>query len=54
VLKDGDARNICGYPALYTFLRLLGGRKGEILYYDQSPEPQTQSMVSFASMAFFE
>jgi AmmeMemoRadiSam system protein B len=53
ILKDNDARSICGYPAIYTFLRILGKIKGENLAYRQVLEEPTQSMVSFASMVFY-
>ena len=56
VQKDRNARNICGYPALYTMLNVLDqlgtDAKGRLLGYEQSTESETQSVVTFCSMAF--
>ena len=53
IRKDLDRRHVCGYPALYTMLALLDGEaKGTLLAYEQSPEPETESAVTFAAMSF--
>jgi len=52
VAKDGDRRRICGLSPMYTLLAALGGSRGRLLRYDRSDDPQTQSAVSFASLAF--
>jgi len=53
IRKDLDRRHVCGYPALYTMLCLLdGAATGTLLSYDQSPEPEMASAVTFASMIF--
>ena len=53
---DQNANGVCGYPALYSLLELLhrSGKdvQGSLLSYEQSPEEETGSVVTFASMIF--
>ncbi len=49
--QEQDRYNVCGFPAIYALLRLLPIAAGLVLNYRQSVEPQTQSCVSFASVA---
>ncbi len=51
--QEKDRRKICGSSAIYTLLSLIESRSGELLKYDQSVEPNSQSVVTFASMAFY-
>ena len=51
ILRDRDARKICGFSPMYTQLELLKGRAGRLLKYGIAMEPQTESCVSFASLA---
>jgi hypothetical protein len=51
--KDGDRRRICGLSPMYTLLATIPGSRGRLLHYDRSDDPQTQSAVSFASLAFY-
>jgi AmmeMemoRadiSam system protein B len=51
IVKDRDARKICGLSPIYTQLELLKGRAGRLLKYGIAMEPQTESCVSFASLA---
>jgi MEMO1 family protein len=51
VLKDRDARRICGLSPMYTQLELLQGHSGRLLKYGIAMEPDTGSAVSFASLA---
>ena len=51
ILRDRDARKICGLAPMYTQLELLKGRAGRLLKYGIAMEPQTESCVSFASLA---
>jgi AmmeMemoRadiSam system protein B len=51
ILKDGDARRICGLAPMYTQLVLLRGRSARLLKYGIAMEPQSESAVSFASLA---
>jgi hypothetical protein len=51
VAPNGDDLKWCGYSALYTFLKVLPGARGEVLRYEQwNIDPA--SVVSFAGMAF--
>lgn len=51
VAKDKDARKICGLAPMYTQLELLRGHRARLLMHDIAMEPQTESAVSFASLA---
>jgi len=51
IARDRDARKICGLAPMYTQLELLQGRTGRLLKYGIAMEPQTESCVSFASLA---
>jgi MEMO1 family protein len=52
IVKDRDARRICGLAPMYTQLELLRGRSARLLKYGIALEPQSESAVSFASLAF--
>ena len=51
--KEGDARRISGFAAIYTLLRLIQAEKGQVLRYDRGVTDQFNSTVTYASMAFF-
>jgi len=51
VAKDRDARKICGLSPMYTQLELLRDHPARLLMHDIAMEPQTESAVSFASLA---
>ena len=51
--REKDRRKICGFSAIYSLLHLIDAREGKLLKYDQSVEPNSQSVVTFASMAFY-
>ena len=50
---ERDRRRVCGFPPIYTLLKLVDAREGKLLKYGQSMDPTTQSVVTFASLAFF-
>ena len=52
VMKDGNARRVCGLGCIYAALKTLEGnvRHGEILRYDYAPDP-AGGIVSFAGIA---
>jgi len=53
VAKERDARRICGLPPIWTLLKLLPDNcRGELLKYGQSVEKETDSVVTFAAMAW--
>lgn len=51
IAKDRDARKICGLSPMYTQLELLRDHPARLLMHDIAMEPQTESAVSFASLA---
>ncbi len=53
IAAERDRRKICGVPAIYTLLKLLNTKEGKLLKYGQAFTPETQSVVSFASLAFY-
>ena len=53
ILKEKDRRRICGFPAIYALLNTMGAQTGKLLRYGQAFTSETQSVVSFASMAFY-
>jgi AmmeMemoRadiSam system protein B len=54
IQKERDRRNVCGVPAIYTLLRLLGdSAPGRLLDYAQAVEEPTQSVVTFMGAAFY-
>lgn len=52
VMKDGNARRVCGLGCIYATLKTLEGiaQDGEILQYDHAPDP-AGGIVSFAGIA---
>jgi len=53
ILKEKDRRRICGLPSIYSMLKTLEAGEGRLLKYDQAFTPDTQSVVTFASLAFY-
>ena len=54
IADEQDKRNVCGVPGIYALLRILAPGEAALLRYEIAEEPQTQSLVSFASAAFYE
>lgn len=54
IADERDGRNVCGVPGIYGLLRILAPGEAKLLHYEIAEEPQTQSLVSFASAAFYE
>jgi MEMO1 family protein len=53
IATEKDARNVCGVPALYSMLHLLGpGPDGAVARYGQAVDRTNHSIVSFAGIAF--
>jgi len=50
---ERDRKRICGLPAIYTMLKVMEAKEGRLLKYGQAFTPETQSVVSFASLAFY-
>jgi predicted class III extradiol MEMO1 family dioxygenase len=54
VMRDEDARRICGFTPIYLLTELMGaeGRHGELLRYTQWVADDCSSSVTFASAIF--
>ena len=53
IRREGDRRHICGLPSIFVLMNIVDAREGRLLKYDQSYNPETQSAVTFASVAFY-
>lgn len=53
ISRKKDQRKICGYPAIYSMLKILDAGEGKLLRYDQAFTAETQSVVTFASLGFY-
>ena len=53
VEEEKDKRKICGLSPIYSLLSTIKVEKGNLLDYDQTLEPDTGSVVSFASIGFY-
>jgi AmmeMemoRadiSam system protein B len=53
IMNERDRRRICGLPAIYAMLHSLDAKEGKVLKYGQAFTHETQSVVSFASLAFY-
>jgi AmmeMemoRadiSam system protein B len=53
ISKERDRRRICGLPSIYTLLKTMEAKEGRLLKYGQAFTPDTQSVVTFASLAFY-
>lgn len=54
ITRVNSDNRICGFPPLYALLSLTNAKTGRILGYRQNLEGEMESMVSFASMAFYD
>jgi hypothetical protein len=55
VAEDLDTRRVCGLGPIYTMLRALpAAAAGDLLHYAQCVDPQEGSIVSHASIGFYE
>lgn len=53
IAREQDRKRICGLPAIYAMLKTMAPGEGKLLKYGQAFTPETQSVVTFASMAFY-
>lgn len=53
ISRERDRKRICGLPAIYAMLKMMDATEGRLLKYGQAFTPETQSVVTFASMAFY-
>lgn len=50
--KDYDATRICGFPPLFTYLKMFPDQKGKLLNYYWWDEKEQNSAVSFGSILY--
>lgn len=53
IQREGDARRIGMFPALYTMLNLLTPATGQVLRYDRATVDQYNSTVTYCAMAYY-
>ena len=53
IQEEGDQRNVCGLPPIYTLLKVMDGPKGKLVKYAQSPDTTLPSVVSYAGVAYY-
>lgn len=53
ISKERDRRRVCGLSAIFTLLKVMEAKEGKLLKYAQAFTPETQSVVTFASLAFY-
>jgi AmmeMemoRadiSam system protein B len=53
IAKNGDKRRICGFAPMYTFLNVIDASHGRLLKYGCATDMYPESLVSFASLAFY-
>jgi len=53
ISREKDRRKICGLPSIYSMLAVLKAKEGRLLKYGQAFTPETRSVVTFASLAFY-
>lgn len=51
IRAKNSGNRVCGFPALYALMRLLGPAEGELIEYRQNLEGDMETVVSFATMA---
>lgn len=54
IAEVGDRRRICGLPPVYSMLEAVRPRRGELLQYRQWHEQETESAVTYASLAYYD
>jgi AmmeMemoRadiSam system protein B len=53
ISRERDRRRVCGLSSIYSMLKILEANRGRLLKYVQAFTPETRSVVSFASLAFY-
>ncbi len=51
--EEKDRRKICGLSPIYSLLSTIDAKNGKLIDYDQALEPDTGSVVTFASVGFY-
>lgn len=50
ITRDKDRRRVCGFPSIYTMLKVIEPSRGKLLKYSQWPDED--ATVTFAGMVF--
>jgi len=54
ILKDGNARKVCGVPPLYVLSRVFRDKaRGRVLHHDHAVVDRQGSFVTFAAVAYY-
>ncbi len=53
IAADEVQRKVCGFPPIYSLLKIIEANEGKLLHYDQAAVDTHNSTVSFASMVFY-
>ena len=53
IVDTNPTNRVCGFPALYTLLKLTDAKKGKLSEYRQNIEGEMDTMVSFATMSLY-
>ena len=53
IQEEGDRRKVCGLSPIYVLLKLLASKEGQLLHYDQAPDPTMPGVVSYASVGYY-
>ena len=52
--QDKDRNHICGLSPIYMVLDIARPKRGTLLDYQQSIEPETESVVTFTGVSFYD
>ncbi len=54
IANKKDRNNVCGLSPIYMMLDVTRPKHGRLLHYDRAIEQDTESVVTFASLAFYK
>jgi hypothetical protein len=54
IAQEDDKRRTCGFPALYSLLKFVGGKKGCLLSHGYGEMDSTHSFVTYASLVWYD
>jgi AmmeMemoRadiSam system protein B len=54
IARHFDRHRVCGTSSIFTMLQVLKASRGKLLKCDQAIDREEDSMVTYASMAFYE
>ena len=53
IVREGDRNRVCGTSSIYTMLQSIEAERGVVLKHDRTIDEKGQSLVSFASVAYY-